>query len=83
LDYFAISYHAPLPFPNAKDPPFFSGKGLEETSGQFLKAAISTKSAVQMMKLTKRQMEVTMFDAGMETLAGLQAGKLVAKSDEK
>jgi hypothetical protein len=47
-------------------------------AGQFLKAAaISTKSAVQMMKLTKRQIEVTMFAAGVGTLEGLKEGKLV------
>jgi isopentenyl diphosphate isomerase/L-lactate dehydrogenase-like FMN-dependent dehydrogenase len=41
-------------------------------SGQFLKAAaISTEKAVEMMKLTKRQIEVTMFAAGVEKLEGL------------
>ena len=43
------------------------GATLGGMAGQFLKAAaISTKSAVQMMKLTKRQIEVTMFAAGAQ-----------------
>ncbi len=37
----------------------------------------STEKAVEMMKLTKRQIEVTMFAAGAGTLESLQAGKLV------
>jgi isopentenyl diphosphate isomerase/L-lactate dehydrogenase-like FMN-dependent dehydrogenase len=50
-------------------------------AGQFLKAAaISTKSEVQMMRLTKRQIEVTMFAAGVGTLECLSAGKLVNES---
>ena len=53
------------------------GATLGGMAGQFLKAAaISTKSAVQMMKLTKRQIEVTMFAAGVGTLEDLQIGKL-------
>jgi isopentenyl-diphosphate delta-isomerase len=54
------------------------GATLGGMAGQFLKAAaISTKSAVQMMKLTKRQIEVTMFAAGAGTLEDLQIGKLI------
>ncbi len=54
------------------------GATLGGMAGQFLKAAAnSTKSAIQMMKLTKRQIEVTMFAAGAGTLEGLEAGKLV------
>jgi isopentenyl-diphosphate delta-isomerase len=54
------------------------GSTLGGMAGQFLKAAaISTKSAVQMMKLTKRQIEVTMFAAGVGTLDGLKAEKLI------
>ncbi|HEX9331932.1 MAG TPA: type 2 isopentenyl-diphosphate Delta-isomerase [Anaerolineales bacterium] len=50
-------------------------------AGQFLKAAaISTKSAEQMMKLTRRQIEVTMFAAGVGTLEGLKVGVLVEQS---
>jgi isopentenyl-diphosphate delta-isomerase len=53
------------------------GATLGGMAGQFLKAAaISTKSAVQMMKLTKRQIEVTMFAAGVPTLDGLSIQKL-------
>ena len=52
------------------------GATLGGMAGQFLKAAaISTKSAVQMIKLTKKQIEVTMFAAGIGKLRELQ-GKL-------
>ena len=48
------------------------GATLGGMAGQFLKAAaISKDKAVEMMKLTKRQIEVTMFAAGFETLDGL------------
>ena len=54
------------------------GATLGGMAGQFLKAAAkSTESTVQMMKLTKRQVEVTMFAAGVGTLKELQ-GKLVS-----
>jgi isopentenyl-diphosphate delta-isomerase len=54
------------------------GATLGGMAGQFLKAAaVSTEKAVEMMKLTKRQIEVTMFAAGVETLEGLKVGKLV------
>lgn len=50
------------------------GATLGGMAGQFLKAAaISTKSAVQMMKLTKRQIEVTMFAAGAHGINDLDA----------
>lgn len=53
------------------------GATLGGMAGQFLKAAaVSTEKAVEMMKLTKRQIEVTMFAAGVETLEGLKVGKL-------
>jgi isopentenyl-diphosphate Delta-isomerase len=53
------------------------GATLGGMAGQFLKAAaISTKSAVQMMKLTKRQIEVTMFAAGAKAIRELETGKL-------
>ncbi len=46
-------------------------------AGQFLKAAaVSTEKAVQMMKLTKRQIEVTMFACGAGRLDDLRQGKL-------
>ena len=52
------------------------GATLGGMAGQFLKAAaISTRSVVQMMKLTKRQVEVTMFAAGASQLNELH-GKL-------
>ena len=53
------------------------GATLGGMAGQFLKAAaVSTEKAVEMMKLTKRQIEVTMFAAGVEKLEGLKVGKL-------
>jgi isopentenyl-diphosphate delta-isomerase len=56
------------------------GATLGGMAGPFLKtAAISTKSAVQMMKLTKRQIEVTMFAAGAGTLEDLNIGNLLQK----
>jgi isopentenyl-diphosphate Delta-isomerase len=54
------------------------GATLGGMAGQFLKAAaISTENTVEMMKLVKRQIEVTMFAAGVGTLEGWKAGKLV------
>ena len=54
------------------------GASLGGMAGQFLKAAaVSTESAVEMMKLTKRQIEVTMFAAGVGTLEELRQDKLV------
>ena len=43
-------------------------------AGQFIKAAaISTKSAAQIIKLTKRQIDVTMFAAGSHGINELDA----------
>jgi isopentenyl-diphosphate delta-isomerase len=54
------------------------GATLGGMAGQFLKAAaISNENAIEMMKLTMRQIEVTMFVAGVGTLEGLKDGKLV------
>jgi len=54
------------------------GAALGGMAGQFLKAAaLSTEQAVEMMKLTKKQIEVTMFATGAGTLEGLRAGKLM------
>ena len=54
------------------------GATLGGMAGQFLKAAaISNENVVEMMKLTMRQIEVTMFAAGVGTLEGLQVGKLI------
>ena len=53
------------------------GATLGGMAGQFLKAAaVSTEKAVEMMKLTKRQIEVTMFAAGSGYLSELRSGKL-------
>jgi isopentenyl diphosphate isomerase/L-lactate dehydrogenase-like FMN-dependent dehydrogenase len=47
-------------------------------AGQFLKAAtISIEQAVEMMNLAKKQIEVTMFAAGVGTLEGLKQTELV------
>ncbi len=54
------------------------GATLGGMAGQFLKAAaISSKKAIEMMKLTKRQIQVTMFACGVEKLDGLKVGKLI------
>jgi len=54
------------------------GATLGGMAGKFLKAAaVSTEKVVEMMKLTKRQIEVTMFATGVGTLKGLKVGKLV------
>jgi len=59
------------------------GATLGGMAGQFLKAAaVSTEQAVEMMKLVKRQIEVTMFAVGVETLEGLKVGKLVEQSKD-
>jgi isopentenyl-diphosphate delta-isomerase len=56
------------------------GATLGGMAGQFLKAAaVSTKSVVQMLKLTKRQIEVTMFACGAKEIGELESGKLVEK----
>jgi isopentenyl-diphosphate delta-isomerase len=55
------------------------GATLGGMAGQFLKAAaISTEDTIEMMKLTKRQIEVSMFACGAGALAELQQDKLVA-----
>ena len=57
------------------------GATLGGMAGQFLKAAaVSTEKAVEMTKLAKRQIEVTMFAAGVEKLDGLKVEKLVKKT---
>ena len=54
------------------------GATLGGMAGQFLKAAaVSTEKAIEMMKLTKRQIEVTMFAAGVVKLEGFKVGKLI------
>jgi isopentenyl-diphosphate delta-isomerase len=53
------------------------GATLGGMAGQFLKAAaVSTEKVVEMMNLTKRQIEVTMFAMGGGTVEGLKVGKL-------
>ena len=49
-------------FFSATNPPLLAGEGL---------GMRSTEKAIEMMKLTKRQIEVTMFAAGVGTLEGL------------
>ena len=56
------------------------GATLGGMAGQFLKAAsVSTEKAAEMMKLTKRQIQVTMFACGAKEIRELDAsrGKLV------
>ena len=54
------------------------GATLGGMAGQFLKAAaVSAEKAVEVIKLTKRQIQVTMFAAGAGTLESLKTGKLV------
>src|SRR5512142_1627230 len=56
------------------------GATLGGMAGPFLKAAaISAKSVVQMLKLTKRQIEVTMFATGTGRLEALKDGRLVSR----
>ena len=54
------------------------GASLGGMAGNFLKAAaVSSDKAIEVMKLVKRQIQVTMFAAGVGTLDGLKAGKLI------
>ena len=54
------------------------GATLGGMAGQFLKAAaISTHSVLQMMKLTKRQIQVSMFAAGAKEMGELEIEKLL------
>lgn len=54
------------------------GASLGGMAGNFLKAAaISTEKVIDLMKLTKRQIEVAMFACGVDKLEGLKVGKLV------
>jgi isopentenyl-diphosphate delta-isomerase len=60
------------------------GANLGGMAGQFLKAAsLSTEKTVELIKLTKKQIEVTMFASGTGMLKGLQFGKLIDQSNEK
>jgi isopentenyl-diphosphate delta-isomerase len=60
------------------------GATLGGMAGQFLKAAsLSTEKTVELIKLTKKQIEVTMFASGTGMLKGLQFGKLIDQSNEK
>ena len=53
------------------------GASLGGMAGKFLKAAaVSTGKTVDMMKLTKKQIEVTMFAAGAKNIDTLKEGKL-------
>ena len=53
------------------------GIGVRSMAGQFLKAAaVSTEKTVEIMKLTKKQIEVTMFVAGARNVSGLTIKRL-------
>ena len=57
------------------------GARLGGMAGQFLKAAaVSTEKVIEQMKLTKRQIEVTMFAAGVANLDSLGKVKLMDRS---
>jgi isopentenyl-diphosphate delta-isomerase len=57
------------------------GATLGGMAGPFLKAAaVSTEKAIEMMKLTKRQIEVTMFGCGVAGIRELGNEKLIKKS---
>ena len=56
------------------------GATLGGMAGNFLKAAaVSSEKAIETMKLTKKQIEVTMFAAGVAKVEGLKVEKLVKK----
>ena len=56
------------------------GATLGGMAGQFLRAAaVSTEEAIEMMNLTKRQIEVTMFAAGATNIISLQNITLIGK----
>ena len=56
------------------------GATLGGMAGQFLKAAaVSTEQAVEMMKLTKRQIEVTMLNIGSKELEDIKNNKIIKK----
>ncbi|HXF84076.1 MAG TPA: type 2 isopentenyl-diphosphate Delta-isomerase [Anaerolineales bacterium] len=53
------------------------GATLGGMAGPFLKAAaVSTKKTIEVIKLTKKQIEVTMFACGAERIEDLKTGKL-------
>ncbi len=54
------------------------GATLGGMAGNFLKAAaVSTEKSIEVMELTKKQIEVTMFAAGVKSLEDLKAKKLL------
>jgi isopentenyl-diphosphate Delta-isomerase len=56
------------------------GARLGGMAGNFLKAAaVSTERAVEMMRLTKKQVEVTMFACGAERVEGLEGKMEIGK----
>jgi len=56
------------------------GSVLGGMAGKFLRAAsVSTEDTVETMKLIQRQIQVTMFAAGVGKLTGLKKGRLVEK----
>lgn len=60
------------------------GATLGGMAGHFLKAAaISTEKTIETIKLTKRQIEVTMFAAGVQTLEELKSRRVLVRTTEK
>jgi len=68
------------PISNATDSPLPAGEGLGVRS---LKAmAVSTEKTVEMMELTKKQIEVTMFAVGAAKLKQLLDYPIVPKENQ-
>lgn len=77
---------ARTPIPNVANPPLpvgdceasrKGGLGVRSMAAQFLKAAaVSTEKAVEMMKLTKTQIEVAMFTTSVGNIERLMKIKL-------
>jgi hypothetical protein len=65
-----INMIAPPLLSSTTDSPLLLGEEIEVRS---------TDKAVETMKLTKKQIEVTMFAAGVEKLEGLKVGKLIER----
>jgi len=56
------------------------GSNLGGMASQFLKAAaVSTENVVSLMKLTQRQIQITMFASGAENISALQNVKLIKR----
>jgi len=68
---------APLLISSATDSPLLLGEGREARRRRI--EVRSPEKAVELMRLTKRQIEVTMFACGVEKLEGLKIEKLIER----